>query len=88
MSSFDKKKEKWNKIKSNGKKRYVLKTLLYYEVFIWLGSTVYMFVMDGKTFTNLSGYFFTNLIVLILYIPVGVWVGNNSWNAKKRRFEK
>jgi hypothetical protein len=87
MSSFDKK-EKWNRIKSKGKKRYVLKSLFYYEVFILLGSTVYMFVFDKKTFNNIPEDIFTYLIIIIFYMPVEVWVGNNSWNAKKRKFEK
>ena len=86
MSSFDKK--KWNRIKSNGKKRYVLKSLFYYEVFILLGSTVYMFVLNRKTFSNIPADIFTYLVIIIFYMPVGVWVGNNSRNAKKRRFDK
>lgn len=88
MSRFDKKKEKWNRIKSKGKKRYVLKSLFYYEVFILFGSTLYIFVFDRKTFTNIPEDIFTYLIIIIFYMPVGVWVGNNSWNAKKRRFDK
>lgn len=82
------KKEKWNRIKSKGKKGYVLKSIFIYEVFILLIVTFDMFVFNRTTLSNIPQVIFIYLFALIVYIPLGVWVGNNSWNANIRRFEK
>jgi hypothetical protein len=86
VGSFNKKIEKWNRIKSKGKNSYVLKSLFYYEVFILLFATVYMFVFNRTT--SIPEVFFTYFCTIVFYIPLGVWVGNNSWKANMRKYEK
>jgi ABC-type proline/glycine betaine transport system permease subunit len=88
VSSFDKKKERWNRKKSKGKKRYVLKTLLIWEVWLLLITIVYVFVFKRTELTNIPIVIFSSLMTIIILSPLGVWIGNNSWNANMRRFEK
>jgi hypothetical protein len=80
--------EKWKRIKSNGRKRYVLKSLLLYEFFVLLIGTVYLMLDEHKIFTNIPKVTFVYLCMVIIYLPLGIWIGNNSWNANIRRFEK
>jgi hypothetical protein len=88
VSSFDKEKARWNKIKSKGKKRYVLKTLLIFDVLIMFMTIFYLFVIDRTELANIPSDIFGYLLAIIILSPVGVWVGKNSWNANMRRFEK
>lgn len=84
MKSLD----KWNQVKSKGKNRYILKSLLLYEFFVLLIGTIYFIFDEPKIFTNIYEVMFVYLCMAIFYLPLGLWVGNNSWNANSRRFEK
>lgn len=88
LSSFNFKKARWDRIKSKGKKRYVLKTLFIYSVLLMFSAIVFMFVIDGEELTTNPQTIFSYLLSILILSPVGIWVGINSWNANMRRFER
>ncbi|ALC89176.1 hypothetical protein AM500_04755 [Bacillus sp. FJAT-18017] len=80
--------EKWKRVKSKGKKIYILKSLILYEIFVLIIATIYLMFDKRDIFSNFPLLIFTYLVAIIVYSPLGIWVGNNSWNAKVRRFEE
>ncbi|MGJ7913830.1 hypothetical protein [Neobacillus sp. LXY-1] len=87
MSKITKQKERWNRIKSKGKKRYVLNTLLMYVVFSLILPTFQVFVVN-KIIFPIQWIVTIYLIYLVGWSLLGLWVGNRTWNANTKKFEK
>ncbi|WP_043931188.1 hypothetical protein [Bacillus sp. EB01] len=82
------KKEKWKRIKSKGKKLYILKSILLFGVFVSLFFTVYVIFYGQTIFSNLTEVIVLYFVCVIVNVPLGIWAANNSWNANIRRFDK
>ncbi|MFB7142515.1 hypothetical protein ACFCYN_23150 [Gottfriedia sp. NPDC056225] len=87
LSKFDKGKESWNKIKSKGKKRFILNILFVYLVAALLFPTIQIFVLKKiKTFNRDMVTLY--LMSLVTWSLMGLWIGNMSWKASMKKFEK
>lgn len=88
MSKVDKQKKRWNRIKSKGKKRYVLNILFIYVVFSLILATVQVFVLNRILLTYISYVISLYLMSIIIFSLLGVWIGIKTWNANTNKFEK
>ncbi|MFJ7726115.1 hypothetical protein ACIQXV_08100 [Neobacillus sp. NPDC097160] len=84
----DKQKERWTRIKSKGKKRYVLSILLIYLIFSLLLATLQVFVLNRVLLTYIPYAILSYLMFIICFSLLGVWLGNRTWNANTKKFEK
>lgn len=88
MNKIDKQKERWNRIKSQGKKRYVLKILFFYVVLGLILTTVNVFVLNRPGLIYIPYVISLYILSIIMYGPIGIWLGNRTWNANIKRLEK
>ncbi|SFA85175.1 hypothetical protein SAMN04488577_2124 [Bacillus sp. cl95] len=86
MSKVDKQKERWNRIKSKGKKRYVLNILLLYVVFSLLLATVQVFVLNRILLSYIPYVISSYIMSIIIFSLLGVWIGNKTWKANTNKF--
>jgi hypothetical protein len=84
----DKRKERWTKIQSKGKKKYVLSILLIYVIFSLLLVTLQVFVLNRPLLTYIPYVIISYLMYIICFGLLGIWIGNRTWNANTRKFEK
>lgn len=87
VSKINKQKERWNKIKSKGKKRYVLNIIILYAVSSSLLSTTQLFILNKSTPSNRS-IVIDYLMNLVVWSLLGLWIGIRTWVANIKKFEK
>jgi K+-sensing histidine kinase KdpD len=87
VSKIDKQRDRWNRIKSKGKKRYVLNILLIYVVFAFLFPTVQVFVLNKVKFPA-HEIIIIYLMSLVVWSLLGLWIGIRTWKTNTRNFEK
>lgn len=67
VNKVDKQKERWNRIKFKGKKRYVLNILFIYVVFSLLLATVQVFVLNKILLTYIPYVISLYLMSIIIF---------------------
>jgi hypothetical protein len=72
VSEIHKQREKWNKIKSIGKKNYVLKRLFLYYVLLLVIAIADFFVAETSTISNNPHHIIGYLLSFIILSPVGI----------------
>lgn len=87
VSKIDKQKERWNRLKSKGKKRYVLKFLFFYVVFALILTTLNMFVLNRPVIIYIPYVFSIYIMSIVIFSLLGIWVGKRAWNANIKKFE-
>ena len=86
MSKIDKQKERWNRIKSKGKKRYLLNFLLIYMAISLLFPTLTVFGHNKVTY-SLEEILKLYLMYLISWSLMGVLFGNITWKNNNNKYE-
>jgi membrane glycosyltransferase len=86
VSKIDKQRERWNRIKSQGKKRHVLKILFFYVVFALILTTVNVFVLNRLVLTYFPYVISLYIMSIVIFSLLGIWVGNRTWNANIKKF--
>ncbi len=87
MRNIEKQKEKWNSIKSKGKKRYVLNIVFFYAG-SWLFFTTFnLYVLNRIVLTYIPYVISEYLIAIILSSLIGLWIGNKTWNVNENKYK-
>lgn len=87
MRNIDKQKEKWNRIRSKGKKRYVLNIVFFYACAWLLLATFNVFVFNRIILTYIPYVIFEYLMAIISSILLGLWFGHKTWNVNENKFK-
>lgn len=87
VSKIDKQKERWDRIKSKGKKRHILKILLFYVVFALILTSANVFVLNRLVLTYIPYVISLYIMSIVIFSLLGIWVGNRTWNANIKKFE-
>ncbi|KQL32719.1 hypothetical protein AN960_22295 [Bacillus sp. FJAT-25509] len=88
MRNLNKQKEKWNTIRSKGKKRYVLNIVFFYTGSWLLFTTFNLFVLNRVVLTYIPYVIFEYLIAIIFSTLMGLWIGNKTWNVNEKKFKQ
>lgn len=83
----DKQKERWSRIKSRGKKRYVLSILLVYVIFSILLCTLQVFVLNRVILQDIKYVISSYLLFIIIFSLLGVWIGNRTWDTNIKKID-
>lgn len=89
MSSIDRQKEKWDVIKSKGKKSYILTYgVLPSIVFSLFLATFRIFFINKTVLHSTYDIILAYIIHLVSWSLIGILFGNKSWYNNVKKFEK
>lgn len=88
MNNLEIQKEKWNKDKQKGKKKYILihgvLKLIVISIFF---ATFNIFVYDTSLLNSNRDIIVTFSLYAIVYSLIGILYGNRMWNINSKKFD-
>jgi NhaP-type Na+/H+ and K+/H+ antiporter len=87
LNNFEKQKEKWEKIKSKGKRRYILQIVGICEITGLFCGTIIQLV-DKHPAPDILSMLIVVVFYLICWGLAGIFIGSSGWNKQSQKFDK